>query len=320
MTIYLQHGLVSNQLKEKKADYCDFRTICEIVYREMQQPAKNFKTSDEKNSYKRNNANYFIAGKMSELKRKNENVKARTLLLLDIDDLEIDYHVFISKLKNINHNELFQFLIYPTISHESNTNVTKNNTNVLRARIIINLSREVNSQEYATLVQAMTHFFVELAGSNNYHADISNKTWGQLQGLYVKTAANESCTPVRLGERALDVDNALAKIQQYTPKKNAEENIENGLGGAAVARGERKAKKYNFALELLEYLMMNKSPKKGERNQWYFERWAIAVRQYKKDYITAEQLKAVILALETINQNSDDALSDEEIESILRAL
>lgn len=318
MTIYLQRGLISNRLIEiKKADRCDFQTICEIVYKEMQQPAKKFKTSDEKNSYKRNNANYFIAGKMSELKRKNENVEARTLLLLDIDDLDIDYHVFISKLKNINHNELFQLLIYPTISHNSNANESKN---ILRARVVINLSRVVNSQEYALLVCAITQYFVELAGSNDYHADKSNKTWGQLQGLYVKTKANESCAPVLLGERALDVDNVLTKVQKNTQKNSVEKNIKNVGESAAVSKAKKKAKKYNFALDLLGCFAKYKSPKKGERNRWYFERWATAVSQYKKGYISDDELEIVFLALKRINKESGNALSDEEMSSILRAL
>lgn len=316
--IYIQRKINSNQLEAIKNDFCDFNTIWQIVSDEMQKPPKIFQTSNERAQYKKNKACYFIAGQMSDTVRKNENVKSRSLVPLDIDDLEVNYSTFLAECKKLPQQN-FQFLIYPTISHiEKNLS---NKSNNLRARIVVNLDRAVNSKEYAALIDALTHFFVSLVEKGKvYNADISNKTWAQIQGLYIKTKDNETCIPAVFGSRALKVDDALREIELFN-KETEEELLHDSYSAPSLKNTQQRKRKINIAMDLLTaYFLDDYKPKEGERNQWYFSRWSNALYQFNNDYITIDDLQAIHECINAINKNSVNPLSQSEMDSILRVL
>jgi len=85
---------------------------------------------------------YFIGGYFSVLKRKNENVKARTLIVLDIDSFSED----INHLSEILKSELgkYDYIAYSTASHIHNQPCV---------RVVLRCSEEIKAESYQNIVE-----------------------------------------------------------------------------------------------------------------------------------------------------------------------
>ena len=120
--------------------------------------------------------NGFISGEMSALIRKNENVKSRDCLILDLDDVIVTKDQL--KVQIYHKFSRYDYALYPSVS---------NGLKGVRYRLILPLDRNVQSAEYRLLVQ----FFNKrvLQGIVN-QMDESNTTWSQIQLLPVITQHN----------------------------------------------------------------------------------------------------------------------------------
>ena len=153
-----------------------------LNYEEQDFTSKNLSNKEVKDAIKAKTANYFVSGQLMKdkqgnpLKKNDEHLLTRDMIILDYDfeaSDQITHEEFtqeVSKaLAGVNH------YIYPTIS-ATQTDV--------RYRVVIDLSREVNQNEYIYLLKEVVSKGIK------YQYDPKAENWSQWQGLPIKTPGN----------------------------------------------------------------------------------------------------------------------------------
>ena len=128
---------------------------------------------NKEKAIKMNQMKIVIAGQMIEgSSRTDKNVLSRSLLFLDLDDIKGEEDDFINKMADTLKDE--NYCLYPTLKHKKNERI--------RYRLVLELNRSVNKDEYKTLLFGIYHSI-----GVEYDFDNSNYTWSQGQGLPVLT-------------------------------------------------------------------------------------------------------------------------------------
>lgn len=160
MAIYLSEGLRTSRLKEIETE-SDFKWLINYQPQIVQIDGDKKKIKEK--------ANYFISGKLSELKRNDDNLVSKTLISLDYDDLRISATKFKrlirKKLKDIS------YILYATISH------TQENP---RYRLIVDLNRNIDKSENKKVLSNFANYIGE-------PIDKASMTYSQLSGLPICT-------------------------------------------------------------------------------------------------------------------------------------
>lgn len=110
---------------------------------------------------------YFLAGELLNGIRKNENLLKKDMVVIDYDDLNIMYTVFLETIKEKLSG--IRFILYPTISN----NVGQMG---MRFRLVIETNRMYTREENDRLIQNVIDYI-------GVPADSASKTWSQLMGL-----------------------------------------------------------------------------------------------------------------------------------------
>lgn len=186
---------------------------------------------DEEKAIKLFKMNIVIAGQMTgNLKRNNENVFSRSLLLLDFDDIHESEATFLSKV-----NEILKgcnYCLYPTLKYKEDN---------IRYRLVLELDRSVNASEYEKLL-----FGISLELGVNFTFDSSNKTWSQGQGAPVITQYSEHVSRIYHDQgEAIPADLFLQKITNSKEYKRELEkqprhnfNLQTGYQRTANGKGK----------------------------------------------------------------------------------
>lgn len=203
--IYYQDGLMKSSLHTiDKNDSSDFNTLVKLLRDEPD--GTEVVPINMINYAKRHNVKYTITGEMKTLIRNNENMISRSLLILDMDDIACDENTFIASILQRMNN--VRFIAYPSINH---------NVKGTRYRLIFDINRPITTaEEFSGLVELVTRDIYEnILNQSDYKADISNKTFSQVQGWHIKTEANKD-SPILINEdgKPLDIDKLLKKIPQ----------------------------------------------------------------------------------------------------------
>lgn len=184
--------------------------------------------------FKQNQAKYFIAGEMSELKRNDTNLLNRSLLVLDYDEIT-DEHKY---LQSVNHLKC-AYLTYPSINYGFKG---------VRYRLILAVSRAFTKQEYKSLIHYVN-------GLMPYPVDDSATQWSQVAGMPVVTSQNKDLPDYGLQLHAglsIDVD----KVLQNKPKTTSH--------ASPTPQIQRNGKKYTG--KLIDYIVAGAGL--GNRNVW----------------------------------------------------
>lgn len=136
------------------------------------------KCKDELKSFKARQANYFLAGNLKVLKRNDNNLLTRSLITIDYENTGLDYSALVQKVSSALKG--YRFIIYPTIGDG-----IKEVQGGTRARVIVDISRNINKNEYVTVKKSITDLIKVPV------TDGTNNTWSQLSGLPVATKANQ---------------------------------------------------------------------------------------------------------------------------------
>lgn len=206
----------------------DFDLLVSQIRQTYQSEELAFNKKEDKDAYKRNQATYFIAGDIKPpYIRNNEAIISRSLLVLDIDDLALDDESFIKNIAQQNNKSPMRVIAYPTISHQYHIEKS-------RYRVVFELDRSVNADEYYTLIKGVTDSITrKWCKIYDYKEDSSNITFSQLQGCYIKTVNNaQAPLYVNIDGQALKVDELLKlykNARKLTNKKRDTPLISNGL-------------------------------------------------------------------------------------------
>lgn len=164
---------------------------------------KEFKENQLTENVKKNQAGYFLAGKL-EGKRSDQNLQYKTIVSLDYDNVQMLYTKFADTLKERLRG--YQFMMYPTFN---------NGLKGLRHRVLINTERSYTKDENKLLVTNVADFI-------GLPFDRASVTYSQVAGLPVITPySSKEMIKVFEGE-PLKVDSFLFKTekQEYNPSQN----------------------------------------------------------------------------------------------------
>ncbi|WP_288573413.1 hypothetical protein [uncultured Weissella sp.] len=199
--IYLTDGVRQRRYDVFKETNGDFYHLAQMT--KEPQKALNL-TADQLAEYKLNMAKYVLYGRVDGVERADK-VIGRTVLFIDIDD-EGNYPDTSKRLNDLLEAYSVLHVIYPTISNNIKEGA--------RLRAGVALDRSVTAEEYLKLWSV-------LLTSVGLHGDDTavNKSFKQLQGLYVKTSQNAENEPIIYSDgHALPVDE-FVKIYDASSKK-----------------------------------------------------------------------------------------------------
>ena len=199
--IYLTKGVRQRRYDVFKETNGDFYHLAQMT--KAPQVALN-QTADQLAEYKLNMAKYVLYGRVDGVER-TDKVIGRTVLFIDIDD-EGSYSDTSKRLNDLLEAYSVLHVIYPTISNNIKEGA--------RLRAGVALDRSVTAEEYLKLWSV-------LLTSIGLHGDDTavNRSFKQLQGLYVKTSQNAENEPIIYSDgHALPVDE-FVKLYDASPKK-----------------------------------------------------------------------------------------------------
>lgn len=282
--IYIARGYTGNKIQEVPTDLSDFEAI-------RQSKIQVLSDVEKLHHYKRTTVHYFVAGEFKELVRNNMNLKHKTLITLDFDNMDTSRDGFIEHLQQTIGGS--RFYTFPSI---------RNGIEGLRYRVVIEPSRAVNIKENST-VMAYVNRIIGLEGY-----DETADTFSQLQGLKVtfgtKEAYEEECY-LNQGE-PLNIDEAI-QLQEAYEKENPQ----------AIKRKQKPfqfqvSRKKTYTASLMEQLL--EPIESGERNV----RMASLVGKLFSLGMNAE---ATYEWIHLINDNFvTPALREDEVNTIFRSI
>ena len=178
MPIYLEKGFKNNKIREIRTSISSFEWLQTYEPTYIQKGDKETtKVYKERIKKLKSNQEYFISGyieptEKGAIKRNNEQLIRRDLIIIDYDDIKTNGNDFISHVRDKLPDTAI--LIYPTINHTDNKP---------RFRIVIEPSRPLVKYEYVVMLR-------EIASKIGLEYDHCSETWSQCQGLPVKTDLN----------------------------------------------------------------------------------------------------------------------------------
>ncbi|WP_427813508.1 primase alpha helix C-terminal domain-containing protein [Enterococcus sp. 22-H-5-01] len=237
----------------------------------------------------------FIAGEMSALIRKNENVISRDCLILDLDDVIVTESDLVGMIQQ--KLKRFDYVLYPSIS---------NGLKGVRYRLVIPLDKPVNEQDYKLLVDFFTNKALE---GVIHHADKSNLTWSQIQLLPVITQyTKQEQILIHEVRNLFPVDEALETAKHWIKVHRSESG---GITSHSLKNNTSKFKKggsryRNTTTELFESLVTG--CEEGNRNN--------SIAQITGGLLARAVDVAVVLELVKVaNSYFTEPLSEQEIET-----
>lgn len=282
--IYIAKGYLGNKIQEVQTDLSDFEAI-------RQSKIQVLSDVEKLHHYKRTTVHYFVAGEFKELIRNNMNLKHKTLITLDFDEIPTSRDGFIEHLQQTIGGS--RFYTFPSI---------RNGIEGLRYRVVIEPSRAFNIKENSTLMAYVNR----IIGLEGY--DETADTFSQLQGLKVtfgtKEAYEEECY-FNQGE-PFNIDEAI-RLQRAYEKENPQ----------AVKRKQKPfqfqvSRKKTYTASLMEQLL--EPIESGERNV----RMASLVGKLFSLGMNAE---ATYEWIHLINDNFvTPALREDEVNTIFRSI
>jgi putative DNA primase/helicase len=212
MAIYLQKGTTnSNLVEQDTGDLSDFDWL--IRYKPQASGASNPPAVKQ---FKANNEEFFTAGDYKVLKRSNNNLLSRSILLGDYENID-DEKAFLTDVKTSLKN--FNYYLYPSISYGFKGP---------RWRLAVDLSRSVVRDEYKPLLNYLNSIL-------NYDTDVSASQWSQIMGLPVLNKFSKELPKqgqiIHTGKVPLDVEKVLSmmatavKAKPKTPAAVAPDSI-----------------------------------------------------------------------------------------------
>lgn len=247
--IYYINGLKSNQLNMYDNNHLSDFDILAGMLNNTRPPIP----TDNIQQYKTTHAPYIIAGALSEPIRKNENMISRSLLFLDLDDIEANETDFINAISNKLYKR--RFIAYPTISH---------NIKGTRYRLILDIDRPImTAREYSGLIELLTRELYEnVLNQEKYSLDISNQTWAQLQGWHVTTEANKN-SPILIHTegKAIEVDKIIKHITDQP------QNVPHSVSERYQYNSAGKPREWTEVMRTL----ISGEIYEGERHQFYLK-------------------------------------------------
>lgn len=206
--IYLTDGVRQRRYDVFKETNGDFYHLAQMT--KKPQKALNL-TADQLAEYKLNIAKYVLYGRVEGVERADK-VIGRTVLFIDIDD-EGSYPDTSKRLNDLLEAYSVLHVIYPTISNSIKEGA--------RLRVGVALDRSVTAEEYLKLWSV-------LLTSVGLHGDDTavNKSFKQLQGLYVKTSQNAENEPIIYSDgHALPVDEFIKIYDTNTNKYKIKKRV-----------------------------------------------------------------------------------------------
>ena len=206
--IYLTDGVRQRRYDVSKETNGDFYHLAQMT--KAPQEALN-QTAEQLAEYKLNMAKYVLYGRVEGVERADK-VSERTVLFIDIDD-EDSYPDTSRRLNDLLEAYSVLHVIYPTISNRIKDGA--------RLRAGVALDRSVNAEEYLKLWSV-------LLTSIGLHGDDTavNKSFKQLQGLYVKTSQNSENEPIIYSDgHALPVDEFIKIYDTNTNKYKIKKRV-----------------------------------------------------------------------------------------------
>ena len=218
MTIYLEKGFKNNRIQVLENSVNSFEWLQTYEPREIKR-----KNNENDDSYKtrlkqeKSKQEYFISGyiepnERGTIKRNNEQLIRRDLIIIDYDEIASNSEIFINHVTEKLSNTAF--ILYPTISY------TDSNP---RFRVILDPSRPLLKYEYLAMLK-------EITDKIGLPYDKSSETWSQCQGLPVITEFNKvqrlSIVP---GEKYPIPRNIQPPIQKKVLPVSINGGIENDL-------------------------------------------------------------------------------------------
>ncbi|MGX6979140.1 primase alpha helix C-terminal domain-containing protein [Vagococcus elongatus] len=236
----------------------------------------------------------FIAGEMSSLIRKNDNLINRDCLILDLDDViqseEGLVKVILEKLSK------YEYVLYPSMTH---------GINGVRYRLVIPLDKPVTEQDYKLLV----YFFTNKVLDGVIHkADQSNLTWSQIMLLPVLTQhITVEQIHIHKSESKLSVEKILKAAKRwekdYTPDTGGVRSFRLYKNVGQFKKGGSRYR--NTTTELFESLVNGCDV--GNRNN--------RIAQLTGGLLArAVDVTAVLELVRVANQYFNEPLSDKEVE------
>ncbi|MGX6962949.1 primase alpha helix C-terminal domain-containing protein [Vagococcus xieshaowenii] len=252
------------------------------------------RNSEEKDKIKQFQMYILIAGEMvPNSTRSNDNVLSRSLLFIDLDDVNETETEFLQKISN--KLSKVNYCLYPTLSHITNEKI--------RYRLVLELDRSVNRLEYETLLLGISSDL-----GIDFDVDESNKVWSQGQGAPVFTEKSKN-SPIfyQEKEKPVPVDNFLKKIKESSIYKKNKRNQASYKG----------FDNYQYTGEKYTGKLLNKIAEgvtEGDRNIWFTS----LLGSFFNQGVTAEN--AYKLAT-VINENFlDFPLEDKELITIFKSI
>lgn len=271
---------------EKLRDNRDFSFFREYEPQKFPYPTNK----DQERAIKLYHMRIVIAGTMAGLHRNDENLQSRSLLFLDIDGVQEPEADMMAKIE-LKLND-FNYALYPTLKYKPIDNV--------RYRLVVELDREVNANDYQTLVFGL----YETLGIV-YTFDQSNKTFSQAQALPIITEyTKEAQTRYQDDKKAFPVDtflNIFRNNPNYTQAKPKQKSF---------YTSNHTNKKYTGAfLDELVAGAMN-----GNRNNWI-------ARQISRMLNTGAELETIYIMISVANQKFlSDPLPQYEVDQAFKSM
>lgn len=218
MTIYLEKGFKNNRIQVLENSVNSFEWLQTYEPREIKR-----KNNENDDSYKarlkqeKSKQEYFISGyikpnERGTIKRNNEQLIRRDLIIIDYDEIASNSEIFINHVTEKLSNTAF--ILYPTISY------TDSNP---RFRVILDPSRPLLKYEYLAMLK-------EITDQIGLPYDKTSETWSQCQGLPIITEFNKGQTlKVFHGEKYPIPRNIQPPIQKKVLPVSINGGIENDL-------------------------------------------------------------------------------------------
>lgn len=143
--LYIQQGLERNKLDPLDTGISDFETLIQIEPTILPTSTKTIEyvmsNGNSSTVAKGKLCSYFISGEMTELKRKKENIKSRSLIVLDYDNDNKDHIYTLDEIKQAVHNFLdeYNYFLYPSTSY------TKE---VPRIRVVLEVNKPMDEEDF----------------------------------------------------------------------------------------------------------------------------------------------------------------------------
>lgn len=248
-------------------------------------------TPEQIQAYKVKQAPYVVYGHSESLQR-SDDLLSRNVLFIDVDEYG-EYGEHSQQLANSFTGLGLSYVIYPTIRNGIKPGA--------RLRVGIPLDRDANRDEYLKVWRVLTtyyHIQADLAGAE--------RSFKQLQGLYIKTSQNAQNSPILATGGMLQVD-AYVQIYDSNPGKYASTT---STTFTIATSGEKQRNAWPERNKRIMAFLMDPD------NNWQaFGGWDNALTSaggwiYKN---TNQDIRYTAEAIEQLNDNGSDPIDNKQL-------